>query len=71
MKFLSIPVFILSLSFGLLIVYLFNPDPKVIYVYPTPDTVDKVQYKDHNDTCHKFTAQEVACGDNYESVTPQ
>ena len=71
MKFISIPAFILSLTFGLLIVYLFNPDPKVIFVYPTPENTDKIQYKDHNDTCHKFDTTEVECTGDYESIPTQ
>ncbi len=68
MKFLSIPVFLLSLTVGLLFVYLFNPDPKVIFVYPTPDNVNELVYKDKNSTCHKFDANEVSCPSNLDEI---
>ena len=34
-KFISFPVFLLSLAIGLFVVYLSSPDTKNIYVYPT------------------------------------
>ena len=40
MKFINIPVFIISLAIGIFLVYVGNPRPSVIYVYPTPDNLD-------------------------------
>ena len=61
MKFINIPAFIISLTIGLFLVYIGNPRPSVIYVYPTPDNVNKIQYKDKADTCYQFDAQQVKC----------
>ena len=47
MKLINVPLFIASLSFGLFLVYITSPRPDIIYVYPTPDNLDKIQYKDH------------------------
>ena len=58
---ISIPVFIISLSIGLLFVYLSTPPPTVIYVYPTPENINNVEYKDKADTCFRFEASEVSC----------
>lgn len=60
-KYINIPVFLISLSVGILFVYLFQPDLKVIYVYPTPDNLNKIQYKDKAENCFKFEAQEIQC----------
>ena len=68
MRFISIPVFIISLAIGLLLVYLFNPDPTVIYVYPTPDNADQVLYKDSTNTCHQFDANETECPSNKNEI---
>ena len=38
MKFLNIPAFIISLALGIFLVYIGNPRPSVIYVYPTPQS---------------------------------
>ena len=58
-KFISLKVFLISLAIGLLFVYLSNPEPTIIYVYPTPDNVDKITYKDKASNCFKFSATEV------------
>ena len=58
---ISFPAFLISLVIGLLLVYMFNPTPTVIYVYPTPDNIDKLQYKDYANNCYEFSAKEVKC----------
>ena len=61
MKFINIPAFIISLAIGIFLVYVSNPRPSVIYVYPTPDNLDQMQYKDQSGTCFGFEAHEVTC----------
>jgi hypothetical protein len=60
-KYISLPVFIVSLSIGLFYVYISVPNPKIIYVYPTPDNIRNFQFKDHADNCFSFNAKEVSC----------
>lgn len=60
-KFISLKVFFISLALGLLFVYLSTPSPTVIYVYPTPDNVEHVEYKDKASNCFRFKASEVKC----------
>lgn len=60
-KYISLKVFFVSLALGLLFVYLSTPSPTVIYVYPTPDNVDRVEYKDKASNCFRFKASEVKC----------
>lgn len=61
MKFFHAPTFISFLALGLFLVYITAPDTDIIYVYPTPDNVNKIQYKDKSDTCHNFKSVEVKC----------
>ena len=61
MKFLSVPVFILSLAVGLFLVYISMPPSQIIYVYPNPDNEDKIMFKDKADNCFRFTSSEVKC----------
>lgn len=60
-KFINFKVFLISLALGLLFVYLSSPTPTVIMVYPTPDNVGRVEYKDNADNCFQFEATEITC----------
>ena len=61
MKFINVPVFIISLAIGLFITYAIAPKPDIIYVYPTPDNIDRIQYRDKGGTCFGFNYKEVKC----------
>jgi hypothetical protein len=67
-KFINFKVFLLSLALGLLFVYLSSPTPTVIMVYPTPDNVGRVEYKDNADNCFQFEAREVTCPSDKSSI---
>ena len=70
-KYLSFPYFFVSLVIGLLYVYLSVPSPTVIYVYPTPDNVNDIEYKDKSGSCFKFDPQEVTCSKNAKTIPIQ
>ena len=54
MKFFHAPTFILFLALGMFLVYISAPDTQTIYVYPTPENADKIEYIDKAGTCFKF-----------------
>lgn len=58
---INVYYFITSLAIGLLLAYLLTPQPEVIIKYPTPENAGKIVYKDVNDVCYKYKANEVAC----------
>ena len=68
MKFISFPIFLVSLAVGLFVVYISMPPTQIIYVYPTPDNVDQIQYKDRSGTCFGFEAEQVTCPANKKLV---
>ena len=68
LKYINIPLFLLSLAVGTLFVYLSSPTPKVVYVYPTPDNVDKVEYVDKVKNCFHFDAIETQCPSKKENI---
>ena len=68
-KFVNFPVFLISLAFGIFAVYIFLPDNRKIYVYPTPENVSLLQYKDKTDTCFSFKQTEVKCPQNEGEIT--
>lgn len=61
MKFFSFPVFLISFAIGVLIVYLTSAAPRQIMVYPTPENVGDLLYKDKADACYRFMPKEVSC----------
>ena len=62
------PTFIISLSIGLFIVYITATPPKVVFVYPTPENISRIQFKDKAGHCHAFKTTEVPCKGNTKSV---
>ena len=60
-NYISFPIFFVSLAIGLFFVYLLGPDKKTIYIYPSPENVDKILFKDKADNCFSFEQEEVDC----------
>lgn len=67
-EFIDWRVFIISLAFGLLYIYIIEPPFKQIYVFPTPDNIGKIQYVDDSDNCFNFKSSEVACPQNEDHI---
>lgn len=51
----------ISLAIGLFFVYIYQSEKRVVYVYPKPDNVDYIQYKDATGTCFQAKQTEVKC----------
>ena len=49
-KYIDVKIFLASLAFGLFAVYITVPSDKKIYVYPNPENVEVLQYKDKTGT---------------------
>jgi hypothetical protein len=67
-KYINIPVFLVSLAVGLLIMYYFMPDLRKIYVYPTPENIDLLQYRDKAGNCFSYKEKEVPCPKNPSKI---
>lgn len=61
MKYISIPIFIISFIIGMVYIYMSNPPTRSILIYPTVDNNNKFQYKDKADNCFNFAAKEEKC----------
>lgn len=68
LNYISWPIFFLSFAIGTLIVYLWGPDIKTIKVYPTPDNVGQIHYKDKADNCFVYTATELNCPEDTTKI---
>jgi len=63
-KYINVKIFLISLFIGLFAVYISMPDMRIIKVYPNPDNVALLQYKDQTDTCFSLKQTEVTCPSN-------
>lgn len=61
LNYISLPIFLVSFAIGLLFMYLMGPDMKTIYIYPSPENVEKVLFKDKADNCFYFEEEIVEC----------
>jgi hypothetical protein len=68
-NYISLPVFFCSLAIGLFFVYILGPNKKVIYIYPSPENIDKILYQDKADNCFSFEQQEVDCPSDVTKIS--
>jgi hypothetical protein len=68
-KFIDIKYFLISLVIGLLFVYFTVSDSRKIFVFPTPENVDILQYRDTADNCFSIEQEEVSCPIDKEKIT--
>lgn len=68
-KFIDFKLFIISLALGLFFVYIYQPKSTIIYVYPTPENVDKLYFKDKVNNCFNYNMNEVACPNNSNLIS--
>jgi hypothetical protein len=60
-NYISLPAFLISFAIGLFFVYVLGPEMKTIYIYPNPENVNKVLFKDKADNCFQFVEEIVEC----------
>jgi hypothetical protein len=68
-EYLSFPIFLISFAVGLFFVYIYGTEMKTIYIYPSPENIDKIIFKDKADNCFKFDANEIKCPTNASLIS--
>jgi hypothetical protein len=53
--------FFLAFSIGIFLTYIYSKPKKVIIQWPTPENADKLVYKNNDNTCYKYKANETEC----------
>jgi len=69
LNYISIPVFLISFAIGLFFIYVLGPEMKIVYIYPSPETVGKVLLKDKADNCFYFEEHVVECPTNESEIS--
>ncbi len=65
---INLPIFIISLAIGIFVTYITIPNTQKIIVYPNPDNIDRLLYKDKADNCFKFSSKEVTCPTDKDKI---
>lgn len=68
-KYISLPIFLISFAIGIFFVYILGPEKKEIYIYPTPENIDRILFKDDTNTCFEFEQVEVKCPKNDSDIS--
>ena len=53
--------FVIGISIGIFVLYIYKPPPVVIIKHPTPQNADDTIYHNKDGGCYKYKASEVAC----------
>lgn len=61
LQYISIPVFLLSFAVGLFFIYVLGPEMKTVYIYPSPENLNRILYKDKAANCFTFEEEQVEC----------
>ena len=61
LNYISLPIFLISFAVGLFFIYILGPKMKTIYIYPSPENVNKILFKDKADNCFLFEEEVVEC----------
>jgi len=69
LNYISLPIFLISFTLGLFFIYIYGPQKKTIYIYPSPDNIDKILYKDKASNCFKFNKVIIECPNDEKLIS--
>lgn len=64
LKHIQIIPLVIGLIIGIIAIVVAKPQMNITYKYPTPETADKIVYKDKNGICYKYKSTQVDCDKN-------
>lgn len=69
LNYISIPIFLISFAIGLFFIYILGPEIKTIYIYPSPENVEKILFKDKAENCFYFQEEPIECPNNENLIS--
>jgi len=60
-KYISWRVFFISFLLGLLFMYVMGPNTKTVFIYPSPENVNDILFRDNSNKCFKFHMIDTVC----------
>ena len=60
-KFIHWPIFFASFVIGIVFIWISVPVNTTIYVYPTPDNIGEIGYRDKAKNCFEYNVNNVKC----------
>ena len=69
LDYISIPIFVISFILGFIFIYILGPQTKTIFVYPSPENVNKILFKDNANNCFYYDEQEVTCPTDLSAIS--
>ena len=69
LDYISIPIFLISFILGFVFIYIVGPATKTIFVYPSPENVNKILFKDNANNCFYYDEQEVTCPTDLSAIS--
>jgi hypothetical protein len=67
-KYINVPVFIAALVIGVIVMYVTMPDTRKIFVYPSPENIDLLQYRDKTNSCFTMKQTLTPCPKNEKDI---
>ena len=70
-KYISLPVFLASFFFGLFFMMLYGVEEDPIYLYPSPDNIYDIVYKDKAESCYVYRTIMTKCTSESKTIKIQ
>jgi len=67
-KFIDLKYFLISFAIGIFFVYITYNENRKVYVYPSPENIELLQYKDKSDQCFEFKETPDQCPTKKEEI---
>ncbi len=70
-KYISLPVFLASFFFGLFFMMLYGVEEDPVYLYPSPDNIYDIVYKDKAESCYVYRPIMTKCTSESKTIKIQ